>query len=143
MYGTFPFAFSLISVFLRCFALLTAPADPVQKTIGKALKAMSVSDALAIASQTRQYMEYFGYMLASTPAENGSTDLQGSAAQALSLEVLPLSALLNTPAQKQALGTILVNSEEPVRPMDDKFGRKITDLRKSLTVGDTKPFPVS
>ena len=36
---------------------------------------------------------------------------------------------------------VLINSNCSVRLDDDKFGRKMTDLRRSLTKDDTLPFP--
>lgn len=37
--------------------------------------------------------------------------------------------------------SLWVNDDVDVRELDDKFGRKITELRKQLTRNDSQPFP--
>ncbi|RYG70250.1 hypothetical protein EON64_00660 [archaeon] len=117
----------------------------MQRTIGKALDVMTAAEVLKVASITQSYMDLFGYKLVCRE-DDVRVDVDRVVPGLFSLEAAawpPASLEKKASSPSTSETAVGINNFFTVRSNDDKFGRKITDLRKAFTQNDTKPFQVS
>lgn len=106
---------------------------------------MTAAEVLKVASITHSYMDLFGYKL-ECREDDVRVDIDRVVPGLFSLDVAawPTTSLQKASNPSSVSDTaVWINDYFTVRSKDDKFGRKITDLRKAFTQNDTKPFQVS
>lgn len=124
--------------------------------IGGALEYMSRKNVTDIIEETGHLLQTFGYVIDGLNGNDTQEEKEEEHHTTLSLipcSVLPsMDILTDTNTSNQhGIGSIenrkgiWINEEYDVRAVDDlhRYGRKITQLRKSLTKGDTEPLETS
>jgi hypothetical protein len=101
---------------------------------------MSKQQQRAVVEGAFEHMNTFGYSLQNQQGEAGGGTAQEESERLL---VSPMSRAAIYPAcSAEAVNDkgLLINSRTNLRSEDDFFGRRMTELRRSLTELDTKPF---
>eukprot|EP01038_Epipyxis_sp_PR26KG_P007558 gene7558-10299_t len=113
---------------------------PKQGKIGKSLSIMNEKDIAVIQQHCHGLMSMFGYQLISNQG-NMSNSLE-----VLNSEIMfeNMKQFINSNVeeihQNKSKKIQSINDAYSVRNVNDKFGRKMTDLRRSLTDLDKNPF---
>ena len=132
-----------------CHTASSSPTNPAIGSIGKSLrKGRYTSDMIQYIHDTTQsfpinYLQRFGYDMMEQdfphnfldsllPAEEDSTRPTET-----SIPPLPPPNYLSG-----SITPLRVNQGTPIRPLDCRFGRKMTHWRHSVTNGDRNPLPV-
>jgi len=136
----------------KVVASLAPGYSPKKSTrrVGKALLKMTEEQIASVCEVAGKHMINYGYSLCRS--EGGITDKESieKEIEGVSLLVSPsmnqevvYPACSPTSVFHQEQQGMMINTRTFLREEHDFFGRRMTDLRKSLTDSDTKPFPVA
>ena len=98
--------------------------DPKPGSVGRALRLLSREQVQQVLDRCRFFLSHFGYSV----VEGGS------------LHVIPDTDLNPGQASHGEVEGVRVNASDSVRGPDDRFGRRMTHVRRGLTADDTAPF---
>lgn len=116
---------------------------PKKGGIGKALSIMKQDEIDVISNNTASHMSYFGYKLNESQGRptlslstfDGCSSNYSSLAKTAS-SPQGIGSYYNTQLEMPSTGLIKINDGIEIRTEEDRFGRKMTALRKSLTNDD-------
>ncbi len=73
------------------------------------------------------------------------SEMDGSDCEKIASEMFQLNVAQLSPdfdwQQRNSGHRMIINDKVSIRADEDKFGRKVTELRRSYTENDTKPLP--
>jgi hypothetical protein len=97
------------------------------------------TDIEAIAGRTKRYCDHFGYKCSSETTASGKRSYRLELAYE---GILSYQSFINDEVQRRLFASSFkVNDEHyDLRNEKDMYGRKMTDLRRSLTKQDSQPF---
>lgn len=132
-------------------AEISAPGYSVKKRkLGKAFETLTAEDVQIISHIVHDTAMLFGYQVNFSDTAGSSNiqrDTEADSHTAVDLCSLSVEPMIVSTSQESTPGTddgggrfVVVNDQTSVRSADDRFGRKITELRQSLTQNDSRPF---